>query len=182
MVRDWSTPRYNAEADKFTATITLQKDVPPVYAWWDGTTIAQLPGEKAARGPNGAVVLMAPHGSRGDARSKIHAFKLHRGKLPLLAEREWIVPIVVESFFADGDIDKAVREAAKQFYGVEDARYEWVDTERWMGIFHEVAPAARALDCLDCHRPGGRMDWRALGYDADPLERFLAAAPAKTGR
>ena len=38
-----------------------------------------------------------------------------------------------------------------------------------MGIFHEVQPAKNALQCLDCHREGGRMDWQALGYARDPL-------------
>ena len=33
MMRDWSQTVYNAEADKYTANITLQKDVKPVYAW-----------------------------------------------------------------------------------------------------------------------------------------------------
>jgi len=49
-----------------------------------------------------------------------------------------------------------------------------------MGIFHEIPPASSALQCLDCHRPGGRMDWKALGYDSDPLEKLFgkpASAP-----
>ena len=41
--------------------------------------------------------------------------------------------------------------------------HEYADTERWMGLFHEVAPAAEALDCSACHG-GGRMDFDALGY------------------
>jgi len=36
-----------------------------------------------------------------------------------------------------------------------------------------VQPAARALQCLDCHGPDGRMDWRALGYSGDPLTELM---------
>jgi len=174
MVRDWSTPLYHEDADKYSATITLAKDVEPVYAWFDGTTIAQLPNEPARLDVDGAVGMMMPHGSKDDPGSKIYAFKLHRGKLPILRQERWIIPIVVEEFFADGDIDKAVKNAAKEFYGIENADYEWVDTERYMGVFHEVPPASEAVQCLDCHRPGGRMDWKALGYGADPLDKVFA--------
>jgi hypothetical protein len=38
MLRDWSRPVYNQEADKWSATIQLEKDVKPVYAWYNGTT------------------------------------------------------------------------------------------------------------------------------------------------
>jgi hypothetical protein len=169
MSRDWSMPVYDEEKDKYGPTIVLAKDVAPVYAWFDGTTVAQLPGEPARAGADGAVGMMLPHGSIDDPAAKIYAFKLHRGKLPILRDRRWIVPIVVEEFFADGDIDKAVRDAAREFYGVENAPYDWIETVRYMGLFHEVPPAERALGCLDCHRPGGRMDWRALGYAGDPL-------------
>ncbi|HLF55247.1 MAG TPA: hypothetical protein VI942_00235, partial [Thermoanaerobaculia bacterium] len=178
MVRDWSTPVYDAEKDKYGPKITLEKDVAPVYAWFDGTTVAQLPGEPARANAAGAVGMMLPHGAKADPASRIYAFKLHRGRLPILRDERWIVPIVVEEFFADGDIDKAVKSAAKQFYGVADAAYDWIDTERLMGIFHEVPPATEALGCLDCHRPGGRMDWKALGYDGDPLAAALAKPPA----
>jgi len=178
MVRDWSTPQYHEDADKYSATITLEKDVPPVYAWFDGTTLAQLPHEPARISEDGTVGMMLPHGSKADPKSKIYAFKLHRGKLPILRDKKWIIPIVVEEFFADGEIDKAVRNAAKEFYGIEDAEYDWIDTERYMGIFHEVPPADQALGCLECHRPGGRMDWKALGYDGDPMATLFEGKKA----
>jgi hypothetical protein len=66
-----------------------------------------------------------------------------------------------------------LHEGASAAYGVHDPQYEWVESRRDMGIFHEVQPAEMALDCLDCHREGGRMDWKALGYEADPLLESL---------
>lgn len=176
MVRDWSTIQYHKAQDKYSATITMGKDVKPVYAWYDGNTIEQLPKEPVKLRPDGAIGMMVPQGSRQDPKARIYAFKLHRAKMPVLDIQKWVIPIVVEEFFADGNIDRAVRNAAEEFYDVKDAKYTWTDTVRYMGLFHEVEPAQNALRCLDCHGPDGRLDWKALGYDQDPLLAHLASA------
>jgi hypothetical protein len=174
MVRDWSTAAYNEVTDKYSATITLGKDVTPAYAWYNGTTWEQLPGQPVKMQPDGTVGMMVPQGSRTDPKARIYAFKLHRAKMPVLDQKSWIIPIVVEEFFASGNMDEAVENAAKDMYGIEDASYHWVDTTRYMGIFHEVVPAKQALSCLDCHGPDGHLDWNALGYAGDPLAARLA--------
>ena len=174
MVRDWSTPVYKAEADKYTATITLGKDVEPVIAWYNGKTWEQLPGVPVMKGRDGTVGMMVPTGAIDDPGARLYAFKLHRGMMPVLKEQGWVVPILVEEFFADGNIDHAVRRAAEEMYGLEDIEYEWVPVERYMGIFHEVLPANDALRCLDCHGPDGRLDWAGLGYEGDPLAAVLS--------
>jgi hypothetical protein len=119
---------------------------------------------------------MVPEGSREDPSSKIFAFKLHKGKMPMLDQKTWIIPILVEHFFAKGDIDAATREAAEEAYGIKDAAYSWVDTVRYMGIFHSVQPKERAVACLECHSPGGRMDWKSLGYPGDPIMSSIQAS------
>jgi len=171
MVRDWSTPFYHEDKDKYSATITMAGDVTPVYAWYNGKTSAQLMGEPVARLADGSVGTMMPQGDRDDPDAKIHPFKLHKAKLPLIKGREWLSPIAVEEFFADGDIDKGVREGARAAYGLEDIEYEWVDTICYMGVFHEVQPAAAALRCKACHGKDSRLDWKALGYDGDPRSK-----------
>ena len=175
MVRDWSKPAYNAEADKYSATITMGQEVEPVFAWYNGTTWEQLPAKPVKRQANGTVGMMVPQGSIDDPGARLFAFKLHRGMMPVLTgEQQWVIPIMVEEFFADGNIDHAVRTAAHEMYGLEDITYEWVPVERYMGIFHEVQPAGDALGCLDCHGPDGRLDWQGLGYKADPLAAALS--------
>lgn len=173
MMRDWSKPLHNEELKKYSATITLEKNVTPVYAWFNGKTHAQLMGEPVVMGADAAVPIMRPDGSRKDKQARIHTFKLHRGVLPVLKENRWLIPVAVDEFFVDGDIDKAVLEGAAVAYNIHDPEYEWVKTIRYMGIFHEVKPAAAALSCLDCHSAGGRMDWKQLGYEGDPLTRRL---------
>jgi hypothetical protein len=173
MRRDWSRPVHDAEANKYSATIIMEKDVRPVYAWWNGRTRLQKMGEPVHEDADGTVGIMIPEGRRKDKDAKLYAFKLHQGVLPVLKEERWLIPIAVEEFFADGDIDRAVHEGAATAYGIDEPAYEWIRTTRYMGIFHEVQPAERALGCLDCHREGGRLDWQALGYGQDPLLRHL---------
>lgn len=168
MVRDWSKPVYNQEADKYTASITLQKDVSPAYAWFNGNTIAQLPGQPVKLLPDGSIGMMIPQGSRNDPKARIYAFKLHKARLPLLEGKNWLIPITVEHFFGNGLIDPAIRSAAKEYYGLENIRYSWINTTRYMGIFHGVQPKATALKCADCHSANGRFDWKALGYKGNP--------------
>ena len=123
MVRDWSKTVYNTEADKYTADITLKKDVQRVYTWFNGFTREQLPGEPLTRLADGSVAMMAPQGNRKDATARIFAFKLHKAKLPLLENKNWIIPVTVEQVFPNGKIDPAVKSAAKEMYGIDDARY-----------------------------------------------------------
>lgn len=173
MVRDWSTPRRHEEANKYSATITLEKDVVPAYAWWNGKSRLQPLGEPVRVEKDGTVGIMLPQGSRRDRGARIYPFKLHRGRLPVLSDERWLVPIAVEEFFADGDIDKAVREGGRDAYGREDADYEWIDVKRYMGIYHGVRPVEHALQCLDCHGEESRLDWAALGYGGDPVLKRL---------
>jgi hypothetical protein len=176
MVRDWATPDYDEDKDKHTPTFTFGTNVKPEIAWYNGTVRAQLPGVPVTQGEDGIVMMVAPQGSRADSEAKLHAFKVHRATMPVLSEERWVLPINVEEFFADGDIDGAVREAAHVLYGIEDFEYQWLPVKRYMGIFHEVQPADNALRCLDCHGPDGRLDWAGLGYTADPLAAVLSAS------
>ena len=72
------------------------------------------------------------------------------------------------------DLTRGTLDKSAKGHGVEPFDYEWVSVERYMGIFHEVQPADKALRCLDCHGPDGRLDWAGLGYEADPLAAVLS--------
>ena len=176
MRRDWSDIHFSEEKGKYTYAVDLQQNVVPEYAWFNGASFSQVPGKPVTHDDEGNVIISLPDGSRDDPDARIHAFKVHAGRLPILDDKQWLVPIATEEFYAHGDIDRAVREAAHLFYGLDDIQYSWSDTIRYMGIFHEVTPKEDALGCLDCHRPGGRMDWQALGYEGDPLEERLQAS------
>ena len=173
MFRDWSETSFSEEKGKYTYHLETADNVVPTFAWWNGTSRVLLPGTPAQFDDQGRVEMAIPVGSRNDPGSRLFAFKVHRARLPLLAGKDWILPIQTEEFYAHGDMDRAVREASAIYYHLEDIDYSWVETVRYMGVFHEVEPADQALGCLDCHGADGRLDWAGLGYAADPLAACL---------
>jgi hypothetical protein len=45
----------------------------------------------------------------------------------------------------------------------------FAETIMYWRLNHMVVPADQALNCNDCHtKEGGRLDWKALGYEGDP--------------
>ena len=38
-------------------------------------------------------------------------------------------------------------------------------------LSHMVTPKEQALRCDDCHGERSVMDWTALGYEGDPIQR-----------
>jgi len=175
MRRDWSNPQWVEETGKWTYDKTMEQNVVPVYAWFNGKSWLQIPGKKVQYNENGEVMMNQPQGSRDNPDARIYPFKLHRGMLPVLNKQQWISPLTTEEFYGHGDSDKAVREAAGPYYGLEhdEIDYTWKETVRYMSINHEVVPMDAALKCRDCHstRRQGRMDWQALGYEGDPSKK-----------
>ncbi len=170
MFRDWSNVHYNEEKGKYVYHQEMASNVQPEYAWFNGTSKAQFPKTPVKKNDKGQVVLVKPKGSKDDPTAKIHAFKVHKGRLPVLNDKQWLLPLNTERIYEHGDPERGVRDAAKHFYGIENPKYTWTDTVRYMGIFHEVSPAKEALGCMDCHGQEGRLDWKALGYKMDPLQ------------
>jgi len=173
MYRDWSDIHFSEKKGKYVYNGVFESNVVPAYAWYNGTSKIQLPATPVATDAGGAVMMAIPQGSKDDPEARISAFKIHRAKLPALEDTRWLLPITVDELYAHGDIDRAVKDAAEALYDIADARFDWVDTIRYMGIYHEVRPAEYALRCLDCHGPDGRLDWSTLGYDGDPLAEVL---------
>jgi hypothetical protein len=171
MRRDWSHAEAVAGEGRFEPAIELAKDVRPAYAWWNGEgRIARL-DKPVTVGPNGKVSMYAPEGSIADRKAKISPFKYHTGKLPVEAATGLMIPVQVGPTFRTGNTMASATGGAKAFLGRElkaaDIRY--VEVDRWMGLFHEVVPKAKALQCGDCHGDRAtRLDWKALGYKGDP--------------
>jgi len=72
-------------------------------------------------------------------------------------------------YWHEFDWDKAVRLGAEQAGLEYSGEYGFAETRMYWPLSHMVGPKHRSLQCGDCHGEGGRMDWRALGYDGDPM-------------
>lgn len=169
MHRDWSRSEPVPGEGRFEPAIEFQRNVKPVYAWWNGKGALAMLEDPVKPGADGRVALYKPQGSRGDPDSRIYAFKLHTARLPIEASSKLMLPVQVGVVFRTGKNEPAVRGGAKAYLGREVSDIAWIETERYMGLFHEVAPKAEALGCRDCHSQGGRLDWKALGYKGDPM-------------
>ena len=66
------------------------------------------------------------------------------------------------------DWDLALESGAEAAGVPFSGEYGWTFTEMYWPQNHMVQTKERALRCADCHGPGGRMDWEALGYASDP--------------
>jgi hypothetical protein len=182
MRRDWSRSEPVKGEGRFEPAIDFRKNVTPVYAWWNGTGELGLLDEPVKVGANGKVGLYRPLGSIRDPKAKIFPFKYHEAKLPIDARTKLMVPIAVGMVFKTGNNAAAVKAGAKSYFGKDVADIGWIETERYMGLFHEVVPKSDALRCNACHSGGTRMDWKALGYAGDPMKaggRKVKAATSK---
>jgi len=172
MHRDWSKSELVKGEGRYEPAIELKSNVTPAYAWWNGNGTIALLDEPVKKGTNGKVAMYRPDGSIKDPKARIYAFKYHTGRLPVELSTGLMIPVQVGIVFRTANNLQAVKAGAKNYRGrdVPDADIGWIDTERYMGLFHEVQPKAKALACNDCHMGGKRLDWKALGYKGDPMK------------
>ncbi len=182
MKRDWSHAEFVPKGARWEPLIQFEKDVEPVYRWWnEKTRIAYLYPEPATVS-DGKITYLAPVG--GPARrvgligwesdGKLYPFKYHETVVPFDPEKQVPIPIKVGIVFATGNTEKAIQAGAKAsgltFTG------EFVTLVRYMAVNHGVEPAENALGCLDCHGlREKRMPWQELGYGHYPEIAFGAA-------
>jgi octaheme c-type cytochrome (tetrathionate reductase family) len=160
---------------KIKGRFTWAKGAQPEYAWYNGTGRRYLLGDKID--PEQVTQIAAPLGDRADAEAKIHPFKIHRGRQVYDTEhRHFILPNTHgdEGFWNRFDWDTALRVGSEVTGLPFSGSYDFAPTEMYIPQNHMVVPKERALQCPDCHGPSSRMDWTALGYDADPLARPAA--------
>lgn len=167
--------------DKKKGHFTWGKMVKPVYLWHNGTASAYNAGDKMD--PTKVTRLTYPNGSIKDEKAKIYPFKLHTGKQIYDSKNNIFITAKVfgeGGYWKDFDWAKAAKlgmEASGLPYSGE---YGFAPTEMYWRINHMVSPKEKALGCLDCHGDNSRMDWKALGYQGDPMDNpKLARAKGK---
>ena len=184
------------------------KDLRPEYAWDNGKmTRMQVNGEfpSDAGTETNPIHLAMPSATKADGDARITPFKVMRGQQPVdISSHKVPVPDLFGpgSFWAyvlGADYDaQAVEDkwtasltAGAKYTGLfgdtdaytgratgTDPQWDWAYTDMYLNIDHEVAPAAHALSCTDCHNNNPNWNWTALGYSCDPM---LANDPAACG-
>jgi hypothetical protein len=169
MRRDWSLPGdLNAVTKLYEPNMDLQTNVTPVYRFFNGRSSFYEFAKPAVPQANGKVLMAGPLGSRTEPGAKITAMKRHEGLQPIDPKTRYLLPLKIGLFFQTGDIVNADAQLDAVKQGVAAVGwtyngYEFAETERYMGVYHEVAPKDQALSCASCHG-GTRLDFAALGY------------------
>jgi len=156
--------------DKKKGEFRWGKDIMPEYVWFNGSMDVYLPGESIGEG---VLSLNHPKGGIQDPGAKITPFKVMRGKQPYDPETGMlIVPHLYgpEGYWKTFDWNRAA-EIGMQAAGLEySGNVDFVETEMYWPINHMIAPKEKALKCTECHGRGDRLDWKALGYEGDPMK------------
>lgn len=157
VLRDFRAAEVNPRG-LYEPVLTRQSNVIPTYAFWNGAS-----GFYNFRQPAAANQLMAwPLGNINDG--KLFPFKLHKAIQPQDLVLQAILPVKAGILFQTGNVDQAIRVGAQET-GFDLSRgYTFVNTQRLMGIFHEMPSADLALRCADCHDTDARINFTALGY------------------
>ncbi len=130
----------------------------PTYAWYGGFTKRILLGDRLDRSLE-EINIAEPVGSINDPNSKISPFKIMKGVQAVDAEYDYLL---VPHLFPKGKEDKTAywknRDWQKSFaegmraMGMKySGKYEWITTNMYWGVEHEVMPADMALSCVQCH-------------------------------
>ena len=148
------------------------QDLVPEYAWFNRTVDRYLLGDRIDS--TRVTDINHPRGDLRDATARIWPFKVHRGLLPYDRQHATLLPPITAGaggFWHDFDWDQAIRLGARASGLDYSGQYGWTKTAMYWPLSHMVAPRNRALQCDDCHGERSRMDWTALGYEGDPIQR-----------
>jgi hypothetical protein len=164
MRRDWSlTGEVSSITRLWEPHMVMQSNATPVYRFFNGRSRFYQFGAKAEPQANGKVLMAGPLGSRTEPGAKITAMKRHEGNQPIDPKTGYLLPLKIGVYFQHGDLAGAVSQGVTAV-GWPNNGYTFAETERYMGVYHEVAPASQALTCSSCHESGARIDFDALGY------------------
>ena len=158
MIRDYRHAEVNPKG-LYEPVITRQSDVVPEYAFWNGESVFYEFGAAAEEGQVVAQIL-------GDIHDGVlYPFRVHTTIMPQDPVSGALLPVKSSILFQYGEMDLSILTGAEQAGFDLTEGYTYINTTRWMGIYHEMPSADQALDCADCHDSDERLDFSALGYD-----------------
>ncbi len=164
--RDWLEPHLTASG-VIHPTPTMDGDLVPRYAWWNGFSSSYLLFDDAVTDPQtGRIPTSRPEGTVNDQNAKLYPFKYKTALQPLATAKNQLIALDTSVYFVNGDPVSSTRAGLANMGYPEDTPYEWIETDTMQLITHEVPPAAQALRCNDCHENTARMDLvNSLGYN-----------------
>ncbi len=163
--RDWQQSHVTASG-AIHPVPTMAGDLTPRYAWWNGNSTNYILFDPATVDPQtGRIPTSRPQGSVNDQNAKLYPFKYKTATQPLASSENQLIAVDTSVYFSSGEADAATRSGLNNMGYPENTPYEWIETDTFQLITHEVSPASDALSCNDCHDNTSRMDLNLLGYN-----------------
>ncbi|MGA2403149.1 MAG: tetrathionate reductase family octaheme c-type cytochrome [Syntrophobacteraceae bacterium] len=175
---DWSKAGDGSRPDdphhylKIKGEFVYADNVTPEYRWFNLSVDRYLMGD--GTNPAGVTDINRPLGDRGDSNARIWPFKVHNAKQPYDRVNGYLLPPVTAGeggYWHEFDWNKALAMGARLAGLTYSGSYGFTETRMYWPLSHGVTPKEQALTCNECHGVNPRLDWKALGYDAEPLGR-----------
>lgn len=135
--------------------------VQPEYYWFNGTADHYINGDTIAEIP---LKINTLFGEYRDSTAKIWPVKVHRGKQMYDTETKELMNLKLfaedpgtGAFWTDLDFDTAAilgMEYNERYYS---GSYDFVRTDAYWPLSHQVAPKEQTLTCTECHSRDGRL-------------------------
>ncbi|MGB5490577.1 MAG: tetrathionate reductase family octaheme c-type cytochrome [Woeseiaceae bacterium] len=163
--------------DKKKGTFVWANDVRPTLRFFNGKYSKFLIGDNDTYSTLPAM-LAEPQGDYTDTDAMIYPFKKMIGNQPADAVNQtMLVPHLFgmaggpNPYWGVFDWNLALVDGATITGQPYSGSFEFVDTEMYLSVNHEVAPKEQAYGmdgaCGDCHLDT-QIDWAALGWSGDP--------------
>ena len=143
---------------------TKANNLMPKYRFWNGKSDNYLLGDVAKfDAAAGTYPTSRPVGSVQDG--KLYPFKYKTAEQPMTSGSKQLIALDTKVFFATADPAAAVRQGLINMGLGESTLWEWVQTDTFQLLSHQVSPSEQALQCVNCHGTTSRMDLEGqLGY------------------
>jgi cytochrome c len=163
--RSWQAGTEHAHAPFHPVLVKANNQV-PVYRYWNRMSDNYLLFDEVYEDPEtGTYHTSIPDGAVNDPDSKLYPFKYKTSDYPLRTESNQLIALDTSVFFATADAEAAAIAGLENmgFNGADE--YQWVTTDTYQLLNHQVSPSDDALNCSACHLNTARMDLQGdLGF------------------
>lgn len=180
--RSWKSGTESLERPYHPVT-TKANNLIPVYRHWNRYSDNYLLFDEIHANPDtGTYQTSVPDGAVGDPESKLYPFKYKQSDYPLRTASNELIALDTSEFFTSANAhDATVAGLVNMGYSATD-NYEWVITDTYQLLNHQVSKDENALRCADCHMNTSRMDLqRDLGYAPSSDSKATCATGCHSG-
>lgn len=160
--RTWKTS--HAIAPPFHPASEKANDLIPRYRFWNGKSDNYLLSDIAEfDAQTGAYPTSRPIGSVQDG--KLYPFKYKIAEQPMTSGSHLLIALDTSVYFSTANPDAAISQGLMNMGMSESTPWEWVLTDTFQALNHQVSQKSKALQCSSCHGSTSRMDLQGeLGY------------------